>query len=402
MRILYFHRTLADGAEGIHIREMVRAFRGLGHDVHVEGLAGQSGSASYGLAERMKASTPRVVFECAAAGANVAEFLNVRRAIKNIRPHFLYQRHGRFSIGALRAAHAAGVPTVLEVNCLFVAPPYERFEPLTLRRLAAYVERRALQISDVVLAVSTPLARQIAQASSVDAVVLPNGVDADQFDPAGARAEPIRKRYQLESCVTVGWSGVIREWHGLDLLLDALALVPDVRLLVVGDGPARQSMEAHASRRGVRDRIVITGHVAHAQMPDHIAAMDIAVVASDSTGVASPMKLVEYMAMSRPVVAPRLKNIQDVLVDETDGLLFSPGDPISLSSALRRLLADTALRERLGQAARLKIERSHTWRHNAELVAELVERRRARTLRIRRHLATRRRIYYRTYKDDNL
>jgi glycosyltransferase involved in cell wall biosynthesis len=375
MRILYHHRTLGDGAEGIHINEMVTAFTSLGHEVHLLGTVGEGASTSHGLARRVKAALPGAVFEAATVGVNAAEYLKVRRWIKRLRPHFLYKRHARLDIGAVRAARAMGVPIVLEVNCLFSAEPYERFEPMTMKRLGRALERHALAMSDIVLAVSTPLARQISDLAGVAPVVLPNGVDPNLFDPARAAAAAVRARYGLGSALTIGWSGVIREWHGLDRLLDAVAALRNVRVLVVGDGPGRVSLEEQAAARGITDRMVITGRVAHEQMPEHLAAMDIAVVPGDGTGVASPMKLIEYMAMSRAVVAPRLANIVDVITDETDGLLFSTEDGDSLTRVLQRLIADRALRERLGHAARVKVAHSRTWRHNAEYVLALVHER---------------------------
>jgi glycosyltransferase involved in cell wall biosynthesis len=246
---------------------------------------------------------------------------------------------------------------------------------MTLKRLGRRFERQALQESDIVLAVSTPLARQISDVSSAAPIVLPNGVDAQRFDPARVTGAVVRARYGLESVLTIGWSGVIRDWHGLDLLIDATAALRDARVLIVGDGPGRAALKEHAATRGMTDRIVITGRVAHEDMPEHLAAMDIAVVAREGTGVASPMKLIEYMAMGRAVLAPRLANIVDVVTDETDGLLFSPEDCASLAGLLQRLTADRALRERLGHAARAKVTHARTWRHNAEYVLSLVRQR---------------------------
>jgi glycosyltransferase involved in cell wall biosynthesis len=372
MRILYHHRTLADGAEGIHINEMVKAFRSLGHEVHVQAFAGPNGSATQGLARRLKAGLPTVAFELASVGSNAAEYLNVRRRIRTIRPDFLYKRHARFDLGALRAARDAGIPTVLEVNCLFTGSQYHHFERITLARVAARLERSALRLSDIVLAVSTPLAHQVAAVGNVQPVVVPNGVDPKRFNPSRAMPERLRTRYGLGSAVTIGWAGVIREWHGLELLVDAVAPMPDVRLLIVGDGPSRRSVEQRVSALGLTDRTVITGRVPHDEMPDHIAVMDIAVVASDGTGVASPMKLVEYMAMARPVVAPRLDNMRDLITDNVNGLLFTPGDPADLRRMLRSLDADKGLRNRLAEQARRRTEQYCNWQANAERVLGLV------------------------------
>jgi glycosyltransferase involved in cell wall biosynthesis len=373
MRILYHHRTLADGAEGIHIAEMVAAFRELGHDVHMLGLAASGNlTARRGWIGRLREAMPAFLFELAALAGNLVEYVEVRRAILRLRPDFLYKRHARNDVAALLAARRANIPSVLEVNCLFTAEGYREFEPMALEPIAIAFEKRALTLATVRLAVSTPLAGQIERLSGTKAVVMANGADPVRFDPASARGDAVRARHGLTSAIVVGWTGVLRDWHGLDLLLEALTHVPDVHLLIVGDGPARPAVEARAAQHGLDRRIVITGRVPHEAMPDHIAAMDVAVVAHDRTGVASPMKLLEYMAMGKAVVAPRLDNIRDVVEDGRDGLLFTPGDGAGLAAILQRVTSDVDLRGRLGREARLAIETTRNWRRNAERVLQLV------------------------------
>lgn len=373
MTILYHHRTLADGAEGIHIEEMVRAFRELGHDVHVIGLAASSeGVARRTWIARVRTLMPSGLFEAASMAGNLVEYFEVRRAIRTLAPAFLYKRHARNDVAALWAARRAGVPAVLEVNCLFTGPGYREFEPVALESIAIRLERWAMRLATWRLAVSTPLARLIEAMAGVGATVMPNGADPARFDPGGAHPAAVRARYGFDGHLVVGWTGVLREWHGLELLLDALARVPDARLLIVGDGPARATVEARADRLGMIDRVVVTGRVPHERVPDYVAAMDVAVVAHDRTGVASPMKLLEYMAMAKPVVAPRLDNVRDVVDDDRTGLLFTPGDVNTLAAALQRLAADPALRARLGRAARESIETARNWRRNAEQVLDLI------------------------------
>jgi glycosyltransferase involved in cell wall biosynthesis len=371
MTILYHHRTLGDGAEGIHIAEMVSAFRALGHDVHVRGLGASPASASGSLAHRVKRHLPAAVFELAATTSNLVEYFDVRHTIRQLQPAFLYKRHARLDVGAIHAAKHAGVPVVLEINCLFTAEQYRRFEPMVLGRVAARLERTAIELADVVLAVSTPLAREIERIAGRRVVVLPNGADPHKFDPARGDGSSIRARYNLGPHVTVGWVGVMRDWHGLELLLDAVSMVDGVRLLLVGDGPARASIERIAALKGMADRLIFAGRVSQEEMPHYLAAMDVAVVASDGTGVASPMKLLEYMAMERAVVAPRLENIQDIVTDNRDGLLFTPGDVNDLSAVLRKLADAAPLRAALGSEARRTIERRRNWRANAECVLAL-------------------------------
>jgi glycosyltransferase involved in cell wall biosynthesis len=372
MRILYHHRTLADGAEGIHIAEMVGAFRALGHEVRVLGLAAGGGSRSR-WASSIKRALPGTAFEAAAIASNLAEYVEVRRAIGGFQPDLLYKRHARHDVGAVLAACHADVRVVLEVNCLFTGQRYKAFEPTALDGVAQTMERRVLRRADVVLAVSTPLAGDIEAMAGVHAIVLPNGADPVTFDPERAHPESIRARYGLAGLV-IGWVGVLRDWHGLDLLLEALAGLKGATLLVVGDGPARPAVEARAAALGVFDRLVFTGRIPHESMRDHMAALDIAVVAADRTGVASPMKLLEYMAMARAVVAPDIANIRDVATDGRDALLFAEGDSVALLRALTRLADDAVMRDRIGGQARATILGSRTWRSNAERVVSLVAR----------------------------
>ena len=92
---------------------------------------------------------------------NLVEYFEVRRAIRRFQPAFVYKRHARNDVAALWAARHAGVPAVLEVNCLFTGPGYRDFEPMALEPMAVRLERQALTLATLRLAVSTPLARLI-------------------------------------------------------------------------------------------------------------------------------------------------------------------------------------------------------------------------------------------------
>ena len=375
MKILYHHRTLGDGAEGIHIAAMVEAFSALGHEVRLVGpRPWENLSSRPGVAGTVRGMLPRAVFEMCAVALNALDYSVVWREFIRFRPDLLYTRHARLSIGALSAARRARVPSVLEVNCLFTQGRYHEHEPNALRQIAVSLERRALALADAVVAVSTPLARQAEALGRRTVAVLPNGADPAAFDPQRANGSRVRSRYHLASVLTVGWSGIIREWHGLTTLLDAVAGIPKAHVLIVGDGPARADVERHAAELGMADRLTITGRVAHGDMPDYLAAMDIAVVADERTAVASPMKLLEYMAMGRAVVAPRLDNIQDLITDGANGVLFTAGDSKDLRDRLSHLAQNVSFRDTLGKNARLQVERDRTWRRNAERVISLVMR----------------------------
>lgn len=372
VNILYHHRTLADGAEGIHIHEMIEAFRALGHHVSVQAIAreAEAGRGSESVLASIRRRLPQGLFELAAIALSGSDYLRVARRVRAEEPDLVYKRHALFDVGAILAARRRGVPVVLEVNTAYSAPSLRQFEPLRLAGLARRAERLSLRAATLVVAVSSPLADYLRELAGpgVTVMVLPNGVNPARFDPARAGGAQVRARLGLEGRFVVGWAGVLRRWHGIEVLLDALAKTPAAHLLLIGDGPDRPLFEQLARERGLTSRLVVTGRVPHDAMPDHLAALDVAVAADDRTGFASPMKIVEYMAMARPVVLPRLRNFEDLVEHERTGLFFRHGDAGDLAAQIARLQSSDALRARLGRAAREEVETRLNWRRNAEAV----------------------------------
>ena len=340
---------------------MIAAFRALGHTVNLRGAEPDGSSQTRRATGIVRGALPGWAAEVAALSLNLPEFAVARRDMARFAPDMLYKRHARFDVATLSAARRRSVPSLLEVNSLFSQGSYAEFEPLHLRRLAEKAERTALNLADVIVAVSTPLARQITDLTGRQAHVVPNGVDADEFRLANADAARVRARFGLGDAVVAGWVGILRDWHGLDLLLEAVSAIAEVRLLIVGDGPTRPDVERHVRRRGLAERVTLTGRVPHAEVRDYVAAFDLAIVPDERTGVASPMKLLEYMALERLVVAPRLENIMDLMTDEEDGLLFEPGNPADLARVMRSAIADPAMRARIGRGARRRVESQHNW-----------------------------------------
>jgi glycosyltransferase involved in cell wall biosynthesis len=206
-------------------------------------------------------------------------------------------------------------------------------------------------------------------------VVVPNGINEAHFAGAPTPAEA-RRRLGLEGRLVLGFTGFVRDWHGVDRVVRWLATPdapPSSILLVVGDGPVRGALEQLARELGVADRVRFTGVVHRDQVPLHVAAFDVALQPA-VTPYASPLKLSEYLVMGKPVVAPDTPNIREVLQHDANALLFAPYQPGHLQEALTRVCADEALRVRLGEAARATIGRlGLTWSANARRVATLAQ-----------------------------
>lgn len=269
-------------------------------------------------------------------------------------------------------AKAHGVPLLLEVNAP-LAQERRQEGQLRLRGLAERAEHRVWRAADAVLPVSEVLAQEI-EAAGVPRSrihVLPNGVAPAQLKISDGTAA--RKRYGLGNGVVVGFVGFVRPWHGVDLVLDWMATPGghSATLVIVGDGPAIPQLQAKAAALNLSERMVVTGAVPQGEVTSLIASFDIALQPA-STPYASPLKLQEYMAQARAIVAPDQPNIREVLTDGANALLVPPGDEGALFQAMDGLMAQPDLRARLGHAARQTvIDRDLTWAGNARRVSEI-------------------------------
>jgi glycosyltransferase involved in cell wall biosynthesis len=368
MRILYSHRIQSRDGQSVHVEEMVAALRGLGHEVLVVG-PGFYAQARFGGESRLvpwiRARLPAALGELAELAYNLPAWWRLHTAFRRFQPDLIYERYNLYYLAGTWVARRHGARLFLEVNAPLVAER-TRFGQLRLQRLAARLERYVWRSADKVLAVTGVLQQAIAAAGVPleQIVVMPNGIDPAQF--ADTPARPV-----TSGPVVLGFVGFVRDWHGLDSVIAAMAADPDgpdLRLVVVGDGPARAGLEHQAASLGVADRVTFTGLQPRDAIPSLVAGFDIALQPL-VVSYASPLKIFEYMAAGRAIVAPDQPNIREVLADGATAVLFDPRQDGAMWQAIRRLAHDAALRQRLGNAARAEItRRDYTWRGNAARV----------------------------------
>jgi glycosyltransferase involved in cell wall biosynthesis len=147
------------------------------------------------------------------------------------------------------------------------------------------------------------------------------------------------------------------------------ALRPRVRFVLVGDGPEAAKVRERTAELG--PRLVFLGKVAHAEVPGLVAGFDIGVL-PDTGFYACPLKVVEWMAAGRAVVAPAYGPLQEMLEDGARGELFPPRDLDALVAAVLRLVDDPARRRALAAAAAERAHASLTWTDNARRVLAVV------------------------------
>jgi glycosyltransferase involved in cell wall biosynthesis len=264
---------------------------------------------------------------------------------------------------------------LLEVNAL-LSDEARAFRALCDYQTARAAEDEALLATDRVFCVSAQLAEAVAQ-RGVDPArieVMPNGFDSRLFRPR--QAVRLRRQLGIHSRFVVGMVGSLKPWHGVCVLLEAFRLFAarhsNAALLIVGDGPERVSVEEFRARHpGLA--VVAPGAVPHDDVPAMVAACDVATAPYDANDAFyfSPMKLYEYLAVGRPVVASAQGQIMEVIEDGVNGLLVPPGDPVALSAALGRLARSPALRARLGYRGRETVA-GRTWEANARRILHVV------------------------------
>jgi glycosyltransferase involved in cell wall biosynthesis len=259
----------------------------------------------------------------------------------------------------------AGVPVVIA---------HEHNWAFTGRALRPVIDREVIaRCAGAMIVVSGDARRRMIEVERIPAerlVLLPNGVQA--LPPGDGRALRADLGIRRGDPV-VGTVCIIREEKALDVLIGAAVLLrddfPSLRVLIAGDGPDRARVESAAERAGLGDFIHMTG--ARTDVPDVLAAIDIAVICSDYEG--SPRSVLEFMDAGKPIVATGVGGIPEVIQNGTHGVLVPPRDEAALAAALSGLLRDRELASELGARARDRCRRELSLDRTVESLQDLYE-----------------------------
>ncbi len=244
-------------------------------------------------------------------------------------------------------------------------------------RLQAWVSRRAASVFPV----TGHMAREIVRLGAPEerVCVAHDGIRAGRFDQMLSRAAARRRTGWSEALFVVGYVGRLHTMamdKGVGILLQALAPLEGSAIALVG-GPDEQSRELRAlwcELGREADSFLDVGQVPPAEVPLYLAALDVCAMPFPWTRHfafnASPVKLFEYMASGRPLVASDLPAVAEVLRDGEHALLVPPGEVAALGAALRRLREDEELRRRLAGNARAEVMAKYTWDTRARRILE--------------------------------
>jgi glycosyltransferase involved in cell wall biosynthesis len=294
------------------------------------------------------------------------------------------ERNSLYTVAVARACKKLHLPYIVFFDADQIAELEFIGKPLKgiLLWRARNLLRENLQIARKVICVSTAARNHLITKWHVPAgkiLVLPNGVDVSRFCPDEKRRAEVRRALQLLDNPLVIFVGGFYPWHDVVTLLDAfgriLPTTPNARLVLVGEGPGQGAIWNHTKKNGIDQAVHFTGRVEHEQVASYINAADIAVVpipVMKQDFWLSPMKLFEYMAAGKAMVASAMGQIVQIVKHGENGLLVPAGDAGALAEALHLLLSDAELRARLGRQARSHAVRHHSWdRYLSELESAL-------------------------------
>jgi glycosyltransferase involved in cell wall biosynthesis len=389
VRILYFAdiRFPLERANGVQTMQTCWALAARGHRVALAVRPDSAGVARdpfsfYGLPvssalsiERVRVAGPPALRRALYLFRAVARSLGRRRADailtrdlgvasavlslpRSLRPPVVYESHGFApEVGRALPDLVTGAPAASGAK----------------QRRLANRERHVWRRADGYVTITESLAAELgAMFGDRDRqAAVPDGV---RLDP-GRRfvAPPVRRP------ATVGYAGNLYPWKGVDILLRALAQLPDVRGLIIGGHPAEPDigrLEALAAALGLDERVTFTRQLDPPQVMARLGEADVLVLPNTATAISSrytsPLKLFEYLAAGRPIVASDLPALSEVLREGDTAVLVAPGDPGALARGIRRVLDDAGLAGRLARGAFVAAA-EYSWDRRAERLERLIE-----------------------------
>ncbi|WP_420113774.1 glycosyltransferase family 4 protein [Pseudactinotalea sp.] len=361
----------------VHVQAILRVLRRRGVEVHLA-CTRTGGEAPADLSDVVVHALPGVPggeprareLAAQASDAAVADVLAQIAADGEI--DLVYERYALWGRTATAWALRHGVRSLVEVNAPLI-DEQRTHRVLVDEAAATAVGHSVMATADGVSCVSEGVAAWVrGLVPHARVAVVPNGVDTRRITPA---AGPVVGAHQP---MTVGFVGTLKPWHGVEHLLDAVALLradeQDVRCLVVGDGPQATGLDALAESLGIASAVERTGAVAPEEIPALLRRMDVATAPypGEGTEYFSPLKVYEYLAAGLPVIASTVGSIPALLEHGRWGELVAPGDPRALASAIANLRSAVGHRQQIRDEAPGHARR-HDWDHVLATSLEVID-----------------------------
>lgn len=397
MRILYLAdiRFPLERANGIQTMETCHALAARGHRVSLAVRPDthepkRDPFAFYGL-PRVATLNIEVVPVRGPAAARRTGYVTfgIGRAMGRVRQDIIFTRDLGLAAILVRLPRLVRGPVVYEAHTIAAEEAAARHamlsgapeaSPSKIRRLAerdAAVWRLADGYVTITGGLETVLARRFGPRGKI--AVVADGVRLRHPFPAVDTATELTGGDTAADAFTIGYAGHLYPWKGVDLIIEAVTALQDTRALIIGGHPQEpdlQRVKDFAAQLDCASRVTFTGLLPPTEVAGRLREADVLVLPNPASAVShaftSPLKLFEYMAAARPIVASDLPSVREVLVHERNALLVPPGNPQALTAAIRRLKDDRQLAAALAARAREDVS-EYTWEKRAERLEVLFD-----------------------------
>ena len=302
---------------------------------------------------------------------NGAVEMALREEISSNKPDFIYERLSPFSGACSIIAKQNNIPHFLEINTP-LADQGKKYRAMALSDVCEYMEKTTFANTSLIFATAMELKTWlINQGVSEEKIFIrPTAVDSTLFSN-----EPPSIKDQFKDKIVLGFVGGLKPWHDIEFLIKAFKIIakdPKYHLLIVGDGTMRSAIKKLIKE--LPDRVTWTGAINQEDVPKYVSSMDICVAPYPNLDFFyySPLKVYEYMAAGKPVIATKIGQLNEIVQEGVTGNLINPGDINSFVEAIKRLGNDSNLRISFGKAARVDALQNHTWEKRAETFLNVV------------------------------
>ena len=322
------------------------------------------------------------------SGVYVGEMAATARRIDELcdafRPDVL-QAHSPVlnALPALWIGRKRRLPVIYEVRALWedAAVDHGKTTEESVRyRTSRALENFALRRADHITTICEGLRAEILSRgiASDRVTVIPNAVDGNELRVETMNDPVLRAQFGLEGKMVLGFAGSFYAYEGLDLLIDAIAMLaprnPKLRVLLVGDGPQAGNLKAMVKERGLQNRVFFTGSVPHGDVRRYYGLIDILIYPRHRmrlTEIVTPLKPLEAMAYGRIFLASDVGGHRELVRDGETGFLFPAGDARALAHAIEKIIAEPALWPRVREQARRFVEKERTWSRSVARYADI-------------------------------
>jgi glycosyltransferase involved in cell wall biosynthesis len=266
------------------------------------------------------------------------------------------------------------VPVMLEIN----DSPHRAYASIKnpfKGTVVHLIDRISFYLSDHILPVTQKIAENMHTLEEIPwekLTVLPSGTNIDLFHPMDKR-QYCRKLGFDESLTYIGFSGTFFRYQGIDTLIEATPSIiqkyPQVRFLILGDGPMKDTWQIMLTENDLEAYFIFPGFIPYEQVPSYCAVMDICVAPYHrSAGDSSPVKIFDYLACGKPVVATDVGETGGFFSDSGAVMIVPPEDPAALAQGLNLLLENETLRAEMGEKGRAFVAGKYSRAQIAEIV----------------------------------